>query len=173
MDSPSRPDDGASPAELTPFTDGWDYPLAVVTAAAGDPAERSGCLVGFLTQCSIDPVRFLVCLSRTNHTFRVAARADVLAVHALAAHQRPLAELFGAQTGDEVDKFSRCRWRPGPHGVPLLADCPRFFVGGIRDRIELGDHTGYLLEPIRAAGEPGPPGLMFSQVKDLDPGHPA
>ena len=25
--------------------------------------ERTGCLVGFRTQCSIDPVRFLVCLS--------------------------------------------------------------------------------------------------------------
>jgi flavin reductase (DIM6/NTAB) family NADH-FMN oxidoreductase RutF len=163
-------------AVLEPFTDGWDYPLTIVTTAAArpaGPAERSGCLVGFLTQCSIDPPRFLVCLSRTNHTFRVAARADILAVHALAADQRPLAELFGTRTGDEVDKFSHCAWRPGPGEVPLLVDCPRYFLGRILARLDLGDHAGYLLEPIGAASDPGPAGLMFSQVKDLQAAHGA
>src|SRR5207248_6722269 len=33
------------------------------------------------------------------------------------------AALFGARTGDEVDKFTRCRWTSGPAGVPLLDDC--------------------------------------------------
>jgi flavin reductase (DIM6/NTAB) family NADH-FMN oxidoreductase RutF len=36
-----------------------DYPMLVVTAAAA--GERAGCLVGFATQASIDPARFLVC----------------------------------------------------------------------------------------------------------------
>ena len=38
-----------------------DYPMFVVTTAAG--GAPAGCLVGFATQCSIDPPRFLVCLS--------------------------------------------------------------------------------------------------------------
>ena len=38
-----------------------DYPMFIVTCA--DERERAGCLVGFATQCSIDPPRFLVCLS--------------------------------------------------------------------------------------------------------------
>ena len=49
---------------------GLDIPMFVVTAASG--GERSGCLVGFSTQTSIDPPRFLVCISRANHTFGVA-----------------------------------------------------------------------------------------------------
>jgi flavin reductase (DIM6/NTAB) family NADH-FMN oxidoreductase RutF len=158
---------------LDPFTDGWDVPMAIVTTIAADTGERSGCLVGFLTQCSIDPARFLVCLSTTNHTYRVAARAALLAVHAVGADQRELAELFGANTGDRVDKFARCHWAPGPGGVPLLPDCPRLFVGRILERYDLGDHTGHLLEPIESSGRPEPPALMLSQAADLNPGHPA
>ena len=88
-----------------------DYPMFVVTTAAG--GERAGCLVGFATQSSIDPPRFLVCLSKQNRTYRVARDADLLAVHSLPADATDLAELFGGETGDRVDKFAQCDWRPG------------------------------------------------------------
>ncbi len=48
-----------------------DYPMFLVTVSAG--RDRSGCLVGFVTQCSISPPRLMVCLSKKNHTFQVAA----------------------------------------------------------------------------------------------------
>jgi len=51
-----------------------EYSMFIVTVRAG--AEQAGCLVGFGCQSSIDPPRFLACLSRTNHTYRVATRAD-------------------------------------------------------------------------------------------------
>src|SRR5215208_8451384 len=66
-----------------------DYPMFIVTAASGD--ERAGCLVGFATQCSIHPPRFLVCLSDKNRTFRVAQGADLLAVHFVPASAHGLA----------------------------------------------------------------------------------
>jgi flavin reductase (DIM6/NTAB) family NADH-FMN oxidoreductase RutF len=154
------------------FIAGLDYPMFVVTAADVDTGERSGCLVGFATQCSIAPLRFLVCLSRTNHTHRVAGRSRMLAVHALGTGQRDLAVLFGEQTGDEVDKFTRCAWTPGPQGTPLLDECPRRLVGRVLDRFDLGDHTGHLLEPVQETGVAAPT-LMFSAVRDLQAGHPA
>ncbi len=60
-----------------------DYPMFVVTTRAGD--ESAGCLVGFASQVSIRPPRFLVGLSKRNHTYRVAQRTDYLAVHLVAA----------------------------------------------------------------------------------------
>ena len=146
--------------------------MYVVTVADAGTGERAGCLVGFATQCSISPMRFLVCLSRANHTHRVAARSGILAVHALGVGQRDLAALFGEQTGDEVDKFTRCTWTSGPQGTPLLDECPRRLVGRLLDRFELGDHTGYLLEPVEQTGQAAPT-LMFSAVHDLQAGHPA
>lgn len=153
------------------FVDGLDYPMFVVTAASG--RERAGCLVGFATQASIDPPRMLVCLSTANHTYRVAARAALLGVHALAPQQRELAELFGGSTGDEVDKLAQCSWHPGPDGVPLLEEVPRRLVGRILSRHELGDHVGFLLEPVAVDAEDTGDGLGYEQVEDVEPGHPA
>jgi flavin reductase (DIM6/NTAB) family NADH-FMN oxidoreductase RutF len=151
------------------ITTGLDYPMLVVTAHAD--AGPAGCLVGFSTQSSIDPPRFLVCLSDKNRTLRVAMRTDMLGVHFLSDEQFGLARLFGSETTDETDTFSRCRWHSDRSGTPILDDCGRWFVGRILWRRKLGDHVGFLLEPVAADAAGSAPPLLFSQVKDLDPGH--
>ena len=103
-----------------------DYPMFIATVATGE--ERAGCLIGFATQCSIHPPRFLAGISDKNHTHRVAQRAVAMGIHLVPEEATELAELFGGETGDEVDKFERCSWRPGPEGVPLLDDCPNRFA---------------------------------------------
>jgi len=157
--------------EFDQVVDGLDYPMFVVTTVHA--GERAGCMVGFTTQASIDPPRMLVCLSNKNHTHRVALQAELLAVHVLDPDDGPLAELFGGQTGDEVDKFAQVDWHEGPGGVPLIDECDRRFVGRIRDRFELGDHTGFLLDPVAAEVDSSGPALGFQQVDDLEPGHEA
>lgn len=146
-----------------------DYPMFVVTAAA--EGERAGCLVGFATQASIDPPRFLVGLSDKNRTHRVAIRADTLAVHFVARDQEDLAEMFGGETGDDVDKFARVDWRPGPGGAPLLADCPNRLAGRILERIPLGDHTGFVLEPVEVDVGPDQEEFTFHRARRIEPGH--
>jgi flavin reductase (DIM6/NTAB) family NADH-FMN oxidoreductase RutF len=153
------------------FVAGLDYPVFVVTAAA--EGERDGCLIGFATQCSIDPPRLLVCLSEANRTTRIAAHAEVLAVHLLDSDEHGLAEHFGGLTGDEVDKLSGVRWHAGPAGVPLLEDAPRRLVGRVLARHPLGDHIGHLLAPLEVeAGEIGD-AMSFQDVTDVEAGHPA
>jgi flavin reductase (DIM6/NTAB) family NADH-FMN oxidoreductase RutF len=148
-----------------------DYPMLVVTAAIGD--RIGGCLVGFATQTSIDPARFLVCLSEKNRTYRIARDADVLGVHFLSADDDDLAALFGGETGDEVDKFAQVQWRPGPEGTPLLDRCRNRFAGRILERRPVGDHVSFLLEPIMAErGEEVRP-FPFHRAKRLEPGHEA
>lgn len=158
-------------AQFDAFIEGLDYPMFVVTVAAR--GQESGCLVGFASQASIDPPRMLVCLSVANHTYTVAQEARVLGVHLLGDDQHDLAELFGSNTGDEVDKLSRCRWRAGRDGVPLLEDCPRFMVGRILSRTELGDHVGFLLEPIEVGASDTGAVITVDDVDDIEPGHPA
>jgi flavin reductase (DIM6/NTAB) family NADH-FMN oxidoreductase RutF len=149
-----------------------DYPMFVVTARAGD--ELSGCLVGFSTQVSINPPRYLVGLSKRNRTYRVATGAEHLAVHLLPRTHAELARLFGEETGDRVDKFARCAWHAGPEGMPILDDAQGWFVGAVRKRYDLGDHVGHLLEPV-AGDAPGrfEQLVTFSDVRDLEPGHEA
>jgi flavin reductase (DIM6/NTAB) family NADH-FMN oxidoreductase RutF len=149
-----------------------DYPMFVVTTNAGD--ELAGCLVGFTSQVSIRPARFLTGLSKNNHTFRTAQRATHLAVHLLPRERRDLARLFGSETGDEINKFSRCAWRAGPAALPILDDAVGWFAGRILDRFDLGDHVGHLLEPVAGHAPARFNELVtFADVRDLDPGHEA
>src|SRR5262245_19193910 len=115
--------------DLGELTADLDYPMLVATAVVGE--HRGGCLVGFASQCSIPPVRFMVCISNVNRTAAVAAIAPVLAIHYLSSADRPLAQLFGEETGDDIDKFERCRWHTGPSGAAILDDCRRWFVGRV------------------------------------------
>jgi flavin reductase (DIM6/NTAB) family NADH-FMN oxidoreductase RutF len=150
---------------------GLDQSMVIVTTVAGD--ERSGCLVGFHSQSSIDPVRYVVWLSRANHTHGVAVRASTFAVHLIPKGRHDLAELFGGRTGDEVDKLAGCEWRAGPGGVPMIDGCPDRFVGERVGWLTGGDHDGVVLEPIEAelAGEG--PWLRLSDTTDIDAGHAA
>lgn len=147
-----------------------NYPVFIVTAANG--GEREGCVIGFASQTSFEPARFLACLSRANRTYRFAREAGELAVHLVPRAQERLVDLFGGETGDEIDKFEHCGWRPGPRGLPILAGCPSWFAGEILERIDLGDHVGHLLAPFAVEFEPGEI-MYFQDVTDIDPGHPA
>ncbi len=147
-----------------------DYPVFIVTATA---TERSGCLVGFASQASIEPPRFIVALSKVNHTYRVATAVDALAVHFLSKANRDLARLFGEETTDRTDKFARCKWEDGPLGTTVLPEARGWVVGSVLNRLDAGDHVIHLLD-VEATylGAPGSP-LGFRAVRDLDPGHPA
>jgi flavin reductase (DIM6/NTAB) family NADH-FMN oxidoreductase RutF len=147
-----------------------DYPMLIVTTLGSD--ERAGCLVGFATQTSIDPSRFLVCISNKNRTYRVARTAEAMAVHLVPRDRFDLAELFGGETGDDEPKFAEAAWHEGPEGLPLIDDCPTWFAGRILDRFELGDHVGHLLEPF-AGEDAGDDWLGFQRAKQIDPGHEA
>ncbi|MER5727251.1 flavin reductase family protein [Streptomyces sp. NPDC002138] len=163
--------------ELDTFTDALDYPVYVVTTAAGE--RMAGCLVGFASQCSMDPPRFMVWLSKANRTYRVARDASHLAVHTLRDDQRDTAELFGGRTGDEIDKFEHIGWRwptaAGAATAPVLDDVSAWFLGRVEGRVDGGDHVGFLLSPVAEspAGPVRPPLLLLSDVVDLSPGHPA
>jgi flavin reductase (DIM6/NTAB) family NADH-FMN oxidoreductase RutF len=147
-----------------------DYSLFIVTVASGE--ERAGCLVGFASQVSIHPPRFLVGLSVKNRTFRVASNGtEVLVVHFVPEQEEELAELFGGETGDEIDKFARCEWRPGPGGAPILTDLEDWFAGRVLDRISFGDHCGFLLEPIDGETHRSGAPLTFRRAKRIEPGH--
>jgi flavin reductase (DIM6/NTAB) family NADH-FMN oxidoreductase RutF len=160
-------DSGAADA----FVSAADYPLCVVTTHAD--GEDSGCLAGFVTQCSIVPVRFIVCISKVNHTFGVAERSSGLAVHLLGSDQLDIAELFGEESGDWVDKFEQLRWSRGVTGAPLLAECACWIEGPIINWISGGDHEAFVIAVSGGGAGTREGSLMVSDASSLDAGHPA
>jgi flavin reductase (DIM6/NTAB) family NADH-FMN oxidoreductase RutF len=129
-----------------------DTPMTIVTAANG--VERGGCLVGFWTQCSIHPVRCVVMLSKTNHTYRVARFAPTLALHVLREGDEALAERFGAVSGDDVDKFAGLAWNVGPGGAPVLEGVD-WFAGTVGQVYDVGDHVAVIIDVLTNVGNHG------------------
>ena len=149
-----------------------DSPLIVVTVA--DERERAGCLVEFHVRSSIEPQRYCVWLSKANYTYRVALHSSYLVIHFLTTDDLPLAELFGTQTGDTVDKFAGLPVDSGPGGAPVLRQCPNWLaVRRIALLDEGGDHVCLTTEPVAAqtAGPFWP--LRISQADHLKAGHGA
>jgi flavin reductase (DIM6/NTAB) family NADH-FMN oxidoreductase RutF len=147
-----------------------DPAMAIVTTVSD--RERAGCLIGFHAQSSIDPARYVVWLSKANHTFRVGLHARYFAVHFLAEDDLEPARLFGTSSGDDVDKFGQCRWEAGPDGLPLLADCPhRFTATRVALLDEGGDHVCLVLQPLEVARATPFRPLRLSGATHLDPGH--
>ena len=166
-------DPGDDTAAFQDLVGSLDQPMFVLTAAAAPAGERSGCLLGFAAQCSIDPPRFLVCVSRANHTFGVAMDADVLVVHVLHPTDHRLAERFGEETGDDVDKFDGLDVVDGPDGTPVLVGVD-WFAGRVHERIDCGDHVAVVLDPFGGSAARHREGqLGYQDVKGMEPGHPA
>ncbi|MDX6200145.1 MAG: hypothetical protein QOJ79_3296 [Actinomycetota bacterium] len=154
------------------LTSSLEYPMFIVTAAAD--GERNGCLVGFATQCSMDPPTLLVCISKANRTFNTAQRSTSLVVHYLGVEDEALARLFGESTGDEEDKFAKCSWSPRPDGTPVLDGCRGWVSGDVVSRTDVGDHMAMAVRITTAEVQDDRAGqLGFQRVKDFDPGHPA
>jgi len=141
-----------APPKVRPASSGWRTPCATSTR----------------------PPRWAVYLSIENHTYAIALDSDALAVHFPAAGEHELAELFGAETGDDVDKFAQCGWTEGPHNLPLLDRSPHRFVGRVVDVVDNGgDHVLFVLDPERIE-HPGPfEPLTFRAIRDVQAGHPA
>ena len=90
----------------------------------------------------------------------------------LAEDDRGLAELFGEETGDEVDKFERCSWRPGPGDVPVLDGVKGWIAGPVVGRFDVGDHVAFVVEPEAGVDdEPAARPLGFQTAKGIEPGH--
>ncbi len=147
-----------------------DSPLIVVTTSA--EGERAGCLVGFHSQASIDPEQYCFWLSKANHTYRVALRADHFAVHFPTTADRELARYFGSRSGSDTDKFAGLDFTVTEDGVPLLADLPnRLLVERVAMLDDGGDHVCTTARVASVEVADGFTPLRPSQLGDLTPGH--
>lgn len=144
-------------------------PMIVVTTVAGD--QRAGCLAGFHTQCSVDPPRYALWLSKANHTFALGLYATHFGIHFLSADDFALAERFGTLCSDDVDKFEGVDIDEGPGGLPLLNGEHRIVGRKISMHDDGSDHTCIVVEAEAVQMLGAIEQLHLKQVIQLKPGH--
>lgn len=146
----------------------------IAVTAAGDGDELDACLVGFHSQASIDPPRYVVWMSNANRTSAIARNADVLGIHLLRRDQHKLAQRLGSVTqDDEPNKLAGIEMTTHASGAVVLERCSAWFAGRVVDRFDGGDHRGFLLEPVDAACPASFDPLRLHAASDIDAGHPA
>lgn len=147
-----------------------DSAMIVVTTSAED--ERAGCLVGFHAQSSISAQQYSLWLSKANYTYRVGLRATHFAVHFLSKEDLAIAERFGTQSGEHVDKFEGIDIDIDDSGVPLIRQCPnRMVLERIAVLDDGGDHVCITtrVHSTQTTGTFVP--MRLSDAAHLDAGH--
>jgi flavin reductase (DIM6/NTAB) family NADH-FMN oxidoreductase RutF len=126
--------------------------VAVVTAAGEPPA---GFTATSFTSVSLRPPLVSFCVATASSSWPAVAQAGHIAVHLLGEHQQDIARTF-AQSG--IDRFAaHPRWRPGPHGVPLLHEPVAWLLCRVTKRVTAGDHAIVLAEPLTGRYRDGAP----------------
>ena len=155
------------------LVDRADPPLYVVTTAAA--GERAGCVVGFATQASIDPPRFLVAISKANRTWQRRPRPRATSRCICSGASGLMSSTCSAAR--PVTRSTSSNSAIGPRataGVPLLDGAAAWFVGRVIERFDFGDHVGHLLQPVRGGtATTSPDAVTLHDADDLSPGHPA
>ena len=156
------------------FVSAGHSPAYVVAVPGVDGAGPDACLVGFATQCSIDPPRFAICLSKVNRTTRMLGRsAGIVAVHRLRLGDDAAARWFGGISGDDTDPFGRWSWSCGIEDVPLIEALPDRLVGREVSRHDVGDHLLVVVEPLEVHGDGEGEPFTVTDASDISPGHDA
>ena len=175
-ENPATPSDQHAPGNpvdraLAGLLSDLRYPIAIVTATDGP--STAGCLVGLHKQTSINPMRVAVFLEHQNYTFEVATNAQALTVHYPSVGDHALAERFGSRTGPDADKFSNVDLiRTEDPSAVELKQLEQRWVGRIEDSLDCGDHTMFLLSPVRVRRAASFRQLSNVDVTDVEPGQP-
>jgi flavin reductase (DIM6/NTAB) family NADH-FMN oxidoreductase RutF len=123
-----------------------------------------GAPAGFAAQSfssvSLDPPLVLLCPARTSTSWPKLRQSGSFCINILAAHQRPVCDLF-AQSG--IDKFAALPWHPGITGSPVLEGVLAYVDCDLEAEHDAGDHTVVLgrVRDVSIVDPQGSPLLFF------------
>ncbi|WIM93594.1 flavin reductase family protein [Actinoplanes oblitus] len=133
------------------------FPTGVAVVTTVHDGLAVGLTINSFTSVSLVPPLVLWCLRRDSRCHAAFATTPRFAVNVLAAGQRELAERFAGPG----DRFRGTASRPGPEGLPLLADVAAYLVCRTHRLIPAGDHVILIGEVLRHGMRPEP-SLLFT-----------
>jgi crotonobetainyl-CoA:carnitine CoA-transferase CaiB-like acyl-CoA transferase len=111
--------------------------VTVVTTRDGEGRPR-GFTANSFTSVSLDPPLVLVCIAKTAASLESFLAAPFFGISVLGEDQREVSGLFASR---DPDKFAKCGWFEGRHGVPLIAGALGHFTCGRERTVDAGDHV--------------------------------
>jgi flavin reductase (DIM6/NTAB) family NADH-FMN oxidoreductase RutF len=123
----------------------------------------------WLTQVSFEPLLIGLSVNPENFSFTLLQPSGAFIVNVLKKGQLELARHFGTQSGRDVDKLARQRWRPGLLGGPVLLDAAAYLECRVIQAIPAGDHQLIVGQPVSGEVMDNTAELLtYAETGDLD-----
>ena len=135
---------GAVDAATFRHTMGHFLTGVTVATTIGPKGEPVGMTANSFTSVSLEPPLVLLCIARSAASFGAMEQADRYAVHILSADQQATSNAFARSAADGAEKFAQVPWHRAHDGLPLLDDYLARIECTVVDRVQLGDHVGYV-----------------------------
>jgi flavin reductase (DIM6/NTAB) family NADH-FMN oxidoreductase RutF len=117
------------------------FPTGVCLATTVGPAGRpEGLTINSFSSVSLAPPMILWSLARSATSAPVFRDVEHFAISVLSAHDHDVSSHFARPADDKFGRFVE-RFRPGRHGIPLLADAVATFECRCCHRYYGGDHV--------------------------------
>ncbi len=126
------------------------YGLYVVTTREGE--RDNGLIVNTVMQLTSDPLRVAVAVNKSNYSHNVIEKTGKMNVNCLTVEAPfKVFEVFGFQSGRDVNKFADCTPARSENGLVVL---PRYINGMISLRVaqtmDLGTHSLFVCDVTEA-----------------------
>ena len=142
--------------------DKLDYPLALLSAAAG--GKNHGCIINSLHQATSSfPAKFTVTVNRDNATAKAVAEAGCFSATVLAADApEEIINTFGYKSGRAVDKFAAYAVQTDQAGAPYITEGMASRIScKVLDQLEVGNYLIYVGQVTEAEVLSDAPGLTL------------
>lgn len=102
----------------------------------------------WVTRVSNQPPLVLAAVGHRRYTHELLTTVDAFTISILGEDQAATGRLFGLHGRRERDKWAEVEHVLMGAGVPALARCSARMLCAVRDRLPLGDHTGFVGEVV-------------------------
>lgn len=130
----------------TKVTRNIGYGLYVITAREGE--KDNGMIANTLMQVSSEPLRFSVCINKSNYTHDMIKNTGIMNVSPIS--QSAPFEVFkalGFSSGRDTDKMSSLSFRRSENGIAVLSDNVNSFLSlKVYQYIDLGSHGMFICD---------------------------
>ena len=130
----------------TKVTRNIGYGLYVITAREGE--KDNGMIANTLMQVSSEPLRFSVCINKSNYTHDMIKNTGIMNVSPI-SKSAPF-EVFkalGFSSGRDTDKMSSLSFRRSENGIAVLSDNVNSFLSlKVYQYIDLGSHGLFICD---------------------------
>lgn len=139
------------------------YGLFVLSAREGD--KDNGCIINVVNQVTDSPLQIAVAVNKKNYTHDMIVNTGRFNVSVL-TEQAPLKvfEIFGYQSGRDVDKFANCQVEARTaNGILRLPKYINAYISGeVQQMVDLGTHTLFIAQVTEAVQINSDPSLTYA-----------